>query len=59
MKWAAVLALQIASIYHDRSVACIRRLENSRALAPGAYAPGSMLTPAPQAKQQSGLDQLC
>ena len=27
MKWAADLALQIHGIYHDPSVACIRRLQ--------------------------------
>jgi len=48
MKWAAVLRC-IAGIYGDRAVARISGLE-LRTYNPGAYAPGFMPTPAPQAK---------
>ena len=40
----------ILNIFRDRSVARIRGLENLWCFVPGAYAPGFMLSPAPQAE---------
>ena len=58
MKWAAVRALQILSAFSAAFVLSptFAGLKTCGAQVPGAYAPGSMLTPAPQAKAENLRD---
>lgn len=53
MKWAAAVCVQRRPFCCVASVARVHRLETFMLCEPGAYAPGFMPAPAPQAKNQT------